>query len=604
MGELNADLKTTFVTSISEGDLEKVTSILSRHPELVFAEVTAPEDTSSSSSSSSASAVTSNVLDLAVQSKQLTVLTCLVTEALRADKDGFENFLVRTEFCHGATILNEVIKHDPKSGSLMLSQAVTSSGGEDAKDRMINVNLKHLDTNVMETVLTHGCQEMSEHPVCKTLTSLKWTSYRKYAYSLMMMELLYIITLSATVILGNYHPNNSSGFLILLILSMFFHLPILTVKLASLINSNRDLLPKIKSTLYALHFLLFIIYFICSLCQVEHISIVHVTAWMILSSWILIMTILHDLPDTSFHVQMFLNVLKDILKFILIFLSVLIGFSLSLHSALSKNRSGRAPFIDPHNSILKLLSFMAGEISFDTTYLDDFVQVQGTVQILFILIFIILNIVMINIMIGLTLTSLHDTMLMKEQIKFVRTMLINHKIDLLLDLFKKWKRKLKLFKYRCCWNFPEGFPYKEVILKEKSAKDKKNSSLLRKLMRKNQENLETRSIGVFVANKVTDEIVETKHKLPKSIFIECEEILEARRLKLEEELAAEAEKCQGVYIFVDNLSVKVLITPCFQMRASVTPACAGTATTSTRRYRPSQGSRGSRASRSFCSRYN
>ena len=130
----------------------------------------------------------------------------------------------------------------------------------------------------------------------------------------MMMELLYIITLSATVILGNYHPNNSLGFLILLILSMFFHLPILTVKLASLINSNRDLLPKIKSTLYALHFLLFIIYFICSLCQVEHISIVHVTAWMILSSWILIMTNLHDLPDTSFHVQMFLNVLEDILK--------------------------------------------------------------------------------------------------------------------------------------------------------------------------------------------------------------------------------------------------------------------------------------------------
>ena len=545
VGELNADLKTTFVTSISEGDVEKVTSILSRHPELVYAEVTAPED--ATSSSSSASAVTSNVLDLAVESKQLAVLTCLVTEALRLDKDGFENFLVRTEFSHGAMILNEVIKHEPKSGSLMLNQAVTSSpSGEDAKDRMINVNLKHLDTRVMETVLIHGCREMSEHPVCKTLTSLKWTSYRKYAYSLMMMDLLYIITLSATVILGNYHPSNSLGFLILLILSMFFHLPILTVKLASLINSNRDLLPKIKSTLYALHFLLFITYFICSLCQVEHISIVHISAWMILSSWILIMTNLHDLPATSFHVQMFLNVLKDILKFILIFLSVLIGFSLSLHTVLSKNRSGRASFIDPHNSILKLLSFMAGEISFDTTFLDDFVQVQGTVQILFIIIFVILNIVMINIMIGLTLTSLHETMLMEEQIKYVRTMLMNQKIDLLLALFKTWKRKLKLIKYRCCWNFPAGFLHKEVILKERIAKDTKNSSLLQKLMMKNQEKLETMSVGVFVANKVTDEIVETKNKLPKSIYYECEEILEARRLKLEEELAAEAEKCQGV----------------------------------------------------------
>ena len=154
---------------------------------------------------------------------------------------------------------------------------------------------------------------------------------------------------------------------------------------------------------------------------------------------------------------MFLNVLKDILKFILIFLSVLIGFSLSLHTVLSRNRSGGASFIDPHNSILKMFSFMAGEISFDTTFLDDLVQVQGTVQILFIIIFIILNIVMINIMIGLTLTSLHETMLMKAQIKYVRTMMMNQKIDLLLELFKKWKRKLKLFKYRCCWNFRRGF---------------------------------------------------------------------------------------------------------------------------------------------------
>ena len=541
-GELNSDLTTTFVTSISEGDVEKVNSIISKHPELIFAEVA--EDSSSSDTNS---VVTSNVLDLAVRSKQLAVLTCLITEAVRADKDSFENFLVRTDFCHGSQILNEVIKQEPKSGIWMLNQALTSSSdNEDTRDRMINVNFKNLDANVMETVLTHGCQEISEHPVCKTLTSLKWTSYRKYAYILLMMDLLYIITLSATVILGKYHSNHSFGFPILLILSMIFHLPIFTVKLASLINSNKDLLPKIKSTLYALHFLLFIIYFICSLCQVIHISIDHVTAWMILSSWILTMTNLHDLPETSYHVQLFLNVLKEILKFILIFLSVLVGFSLSLFTILSENRSGGAQWFNPHNSFLKLLSFMAGEINFDATFLDDLVQVQGTVQILFIIIFIILNIVMINIMIGLTLTSLHNTMVMEDQIKYVRTMLINQKIDLLLSLFKKWKRKLNLFKYRCCWNLLDGFLHKEIILKNTYAEDRKNLSLLQKLALKNPEKCKKVSVGVFVANKVTEDIVETKSKLPNSIYYECEDILEARRLKCEEELAAEAEKRQGI----------------------------------------------------------
>ena len=149
-------------------------------------------------------------------------------------------------------------------------------------------------------------------------------------------------------------------------------------------------------------------------------------------------------------------------------------------------------------------------------------------------------------MIGLTLTSLHNTMVMEDQIKYVRTMLINQKIDLLLSLFKKWKRKLNLFKYRCCWNLLDGFLHKEIILKNTYAEDRKNLSLLQKLALKNPEKCKKVSVGVFVANKVTEDIVETKSKLPNSIYYDCEDILEARRLKYEEELAAEAEKRQGI----------------------------------------------------------
>ena len=54
-------------------------------------------------------------------------------------------------------------------------------------------------------------------------------------------------------------------------------------------------------------------------------------------------------------------------------------------------------------------------------------------------------------------------------------------------------------------------------------------------------------VPVFVSNNIIDEIKETEHMLPLSILEKCISILEERKLKYEEELAAEAEKCQGIF---------------------------------------------------------
>ena len=61
-------------------------------------------------------------------------------------------------------------------------------------------------------------------------------------------------------------------------------------------------------------------------------------------------------------------------------------------------------------------------------------------------------------------------------------------------------------------------------------------------------------VPVFISNNITDEIIETKYFLPKHILDDCLRILEDRRIKYEEELAAEAEKCQGCLIQLNNCS--------------------------------------------------
>ena len=50
---------------------------------------------------------------------------------------------------------------------------------------------------------------------------------------------------------------------------------------------------------------------------------------------------------------------------------------------------------------------------------------------------------------------------------------------------------------------------------------------------------------VYTKNNVTQEIEPTKYLLCQEILESCQSILEARRIKMEEELAAEASKCEG-----------------------------------------------------------
>ena len=533
--------KKSLATAIMNGDVEKVKIMIARYPDLIFADINPDLSSSSSSSSSDSSDETINVLDLSVKHKQVSVLSIIIEEAIKNKKEDFENFLIKSVFLHNEEILKAVMKQDSRVGLILLNKDVNH-----LNDNEISLNFKHLGDKVTETVLTDGCKDIAQHPTFQSFSLLSWRNNRIIFFAYLFINLLYTISLSASVVVQNYYSNSNSSFTILLILSFILYVPVICLESLMILCSNKVLISKVKTTFKILHFVIYIIYFISSLCQVSHDLIIHLTAWTILSAWFQIISLLHDLPETFFYIEMFLNVLTEILKFIIIFISVLFGFSLTLHTLFSSNPENGELYSSPINSYLKILSFTSGELNFDPSHLETGgVNINVTFHIIFILIFLILNIVMINIMIGLTINSIHRSLQVSDNIRFVKTLLCNHIMKSILKRLKKFKGMIYISKKCCCWNLLEKKIPKEIIIKMKEESGTKTESLMNKF----QSNIQTSSlpstISVYMNNNVTDDIVKTAYKLPKDVLDACLDILDERKQKHEEELAIEAEKCQG-----------------------------------------------------------
>jgi len=239
-------------------------------------------------------------------------------------------------------------------------------------------------------------------------------------------------------------------------------------------------------------------------------------------------------------IQIFINVFNDIIKFILLLLVVLLGFSFSLHSVLNVKLSGEKSPASPVDSFIKVLAMMAGEFEVNSNLPESLIELQGSAQIIFILCLVLVSIVMMNITIGLTVTTLQRTFSFKSQYKLIRMMIINYKIEQILRKIKKIKRRFNLSKYRCLLNALEPFSSREVFLKINEEKKEKNPTLLNSLTEGSRESFSK----VYTKNSVTQEIEPSKQTVCNKILEDCLCILESRRIKIEEELAAEATKCQ------------------------------------------------------------
>ena len=134
---------------------------------------------------------------------------------------------------------------------------------------------------------------------------------------------------------------------------------------------------------------------------------IHLAAWGLFFSWFDLTLMLGRFPTIGIFIYMAMNVVKTLAIFLFVYLPLLLAFTFTFHVLLPSNET----FTDPLTSFLKVLSMMSGEFDLSDNFLmnptmED--NAQGSTQLIFVCFLVVGNIVIANLLIGLTVSKTEE----------------------------------------------------------------------------------------------------------------------------------------------------------------------------------------------------
>ena len=133
----------------------------------------------------------------------------------------------------------------------------------------------------------------------------------------------------------------------------------------------------------------------------------HFGAWAVFSVWMELAMMFGQLPAIGIYIQMSINVAKTLIVFLMVYSPVLFAFAFALHLLLASNGS----FGNPLTSFLKILAMMIGELDYENNFTWNAVSKSKafvSTQILFIMFLLLVTVVIMNLLIGLTVSQVEE----------------------------------------------------------------------------------------------------------------------------------------------------------------------------------------------------
>ena len=133
----------------------------------------------------------------------------------------------------------------------------------------------------------------------------------------------------------------------------------------------------------------------------------HLSSWSVFIAWIDVTLLMGRLPNIGATIQMCFHVVKSVLLLIAVFLPIFLAFGFAFHVILLSN----VQFESPEYSVMKILTMMAGEFDFYDNFSYDASSDDnafGSNQLLFLLSFMFVTIIIMNLLIGLTVSKLEE----------------------------------------------------------------------------------------------------------------------------------------------------------------------------------------------------
>ncbi|KAL4716005.1 hypothetical protein ACJJTC_003794 [Scirpophaga incertulas] len=134
----------------------------------------------------------------------------------------------------------------------------------------------------------------------------------------------------------------------------------------------------------------------------------HVATIALLLAWIQMMFLLSRFPNWGYYVLMFGKVASNVIKILLTFVFLVIGFSLSF---MLQFRS-QAPFDGPWSALVKTIVMMTSEFEYDSMFDEEHSKELAfsfqIVRLVFVAFLILAAIVLMNLMVGVAVNDIND----------------------------------------------------------------------------------------------------------------------------------------------------------------------------------------------------
>lgn len=266
-------------------------------------------------------------------------------------------------------------------------------------------------------------QRLLLHPVIDTLLFLKWQRIQKYYYFNILLYMAFLILLTAYILLfhGTFthltdddpseqnatastslpDPTKANVALkISLGVLIFICILYLIIREGIQISiSWRRYVKSLKNWLEISIILLTCTVLLIPIIPVEMASQQSVCAWLVLFSWIEGMLVLGRHPYLSIYITMFTTVAKNFLKFIFMFSSMVVAFSISFYLVFQVN----GYFTTYYNSLLKTIAMTTGEIGYTELPLDAFPISSHLLYVTFVFLIVL---VLMNLLNGLAVSDI------------------------------------------------------------------------------------------------------------------------------------------------------------------------------------------------------
>ena len=152
---------------------------------------------------------------------------------------------------------------------------------------------------------------------------------------------------------------------------------------------------------------------------------IHFGAWALFFSWWDLALMLGRIPSIGIYIQLSTSVMKTLAIFVLLYLPFLIAFALIFYLLLPGNES----FTDIWLAFIKVFGMMAGEFELKDTFLNDGVEFAGSTQIAFLLFLLVGNIVIANLLIGLTVSKTEELFKVAQSVKLEKLVRHVHEVS-------------------------------------------------------------------------------------------------------------------------------------------------------------------------------